>query len=1553
MARTLRLLLFVLIACNSLKSQVCVNDTVFSDILFVIDNSMSIDSADYVAFEDIIVETINKVQANCPAAQVAVVHYGGSFGSEVAIEYNFSNTVTINNVNRQFCTPTCIFDGGDDLNTAMDSIHKFLQGGELANDPNNALQMVIFTDASGTGSGPGMEDVCGNQNCSVIQPYNFVDSIKTNFNASVTVVGISDEADEEQLAVYASPGGNYTGPLVAACAGTFDGCVSNRKYIPLSFMDDVDVASDSIFAFVQCDVMIISAVVVDAGVDQTICDDATAAVSLTAVGSVGDMPYMYDWGSGLSANPSFMISPPPTTTTTYTVTIVDANDCTSTDDVTVTVEPCMPICVNDTIPSDVLFVVDNSMSISDANFTQFSNILLQSIQKTRQQCTQGRIAVMHYGGNFGAEVAIEYDFTDNPINSITRQFCLADCIFAGGDDLNAAMDSALVFLNGSQLSNISGANLQVVIFTDASGSSFPCANQNCSTIQPYTGIDAIKTQFGARVTVVGISDEDDAEQLAVYASTGGSYTGPLTNCAGTFDGCASNRKYVPVGFADNPQIASDSVAACIECQINIVSTVLVDAGTNQTYCTGTAPITLTATGSLGAMPYEFTWDNGLGNGAVQMVAPLVTTTYNVDIEDANGCTFSDQVTITVDDCGVVDCIADTIFSDVLFVVDNSMSISEVNYDQFAEIILQSATKVQAACSQSRIAVVHYGGAFGAEVAVEYDFGDAIDSIRRQFCLNGCLFNGGDDLNSAITSVASFLNGPTLSNNLSNNLQVVIFTDASGSSFPCGNQNCSVIRPYTGVDLLKTQFNASVSVVGISDEDDAEQLAVYASTGGSYTGPLHPDCAGTIDGCASNRKYVPISFVDDPGVLSDSVVSCVQCQIQVIPDIAVDAGPNAIVCTNASGSTTISATPVVGLAPFTFIWDNGLDSVQSQSVSPVVTTTYRVTMTDANMCTATDSVTVTPTVCTGCLADAGVPIDHQEICADTSGMAEIFTDENIGIIKPTGYEEVYILSDASLTIIDFNVGKTTFTVDEPGLYRVHTLIAEVTDQNSPDFLDLDIINVGESNLFLVVNCITDHGVCADFDFPGRVTIVLGPEDHFCKKPENSINLCSDGIDNDQDGLVDCADDDCADIVNCEENTLIACNDLFDNDLDGLVDCFDPDCFQFVKCFEREEDCGDGIDNDGDGLVDCADSSCAGSIACQENTPFTCIDGKDNDSNGLLDCEEPACQRFLVCAEANADACQDGIDNDFDGLIDCADADCRKILANICVKKENTAALCSDGLDNDGDGLVDCVDNQCQSTTACQISSNSTASFSLNLTVFLEGALRPDEDKMSTELNKLGYLPGQEPNTFFGTATDAGQPYDQAPWFYDGSEGANIGSDHKSNGVNYDEDVVDWVLISLRTGESKETQVWLGAGMLYNDGHLELSDNFPNAIKSKEFFIVIEHRNHLPIMSRTAVPIANGTITYDFSVQDSYSTIMGIGQIQSEGGRYMMIAGNGELVTDLSSDVDINARDLSCWLQSNGANSSYFLEDYDMNGDINIKDRVLWQKNNGLFSTMQTK
>ena len=83
------------------------------------------------------------------------------------------------------------------------------------------------------------------------------------------------------------------------------------------------------------------------------------------------------------------------------------------------------------------------------------------------------------------------------------------------------------------------------------------------------------------------------------------------------------------------------------------------------------------------------------------------------------------------------------------------------------------------------------------------------------------------------------------------------------------------------------------------------------------------------------------------------------------------------CTQASGSVTL-ATPVNGTAPYVYAWSNGSTA---SSLSSLVPGTYKVTITDNNTCTATDSVvvgaintpfTVTPTNgTTSCNSNTGV------------------------------------------------------------------------------------------------------------------------------------------------------------------------------------------------------------------------------------------------------------------------------------------------------------------------------------------------------------------------------------------------------------------------------------------------------------------------------------------------------------------------------------------------------------------------------------------------------
>jgi len=103
----------------------------------------------------------------------------------------------------------------------------------------------------------------------------------------------------------------------------------------------------------------------------------------------------------------------------------------------------------------------------------------------------------------------------------------------------------------------------------------------------------------------------------------------------------------------------------------------------------------------------------------------------------------------------------------------------------------------------------------------------------------------------------------------------------------------------------------------------------------------------------------------------------------------------------------------------------------------------------------------------------------------------------------------------------------------------------------------------------------------------------------------------------------------------------CTDGVDNDGNSLIDCADPACANDPACQQppTPEICTDGIDNDGNGLIDCADPACANDPACQTPPPPTtttfeaaCNDGQDNDGDGAVDCADPDCVADPACNQA---------------------------------------------------------------------------------------------------------------------------------------------------------------------------------------------------------------------------------------------------------------------------------------------------------------------------------
>lgn len=202
----------------------------------------------------------------------------------------------------------------------------------------------------------------------------------------------------------------------------------------------------------------------------------------------------------------------------------------------------------------------------------------------------------------------------------------------------------------------------------------------------------------------------------------------------------------------------------------------------------------------------------------------------------------------------------------------------------------------------------------------------------------------------------------------------------------------------------------------------------------------------------------------------------------------------------------------------------------------------------------------------------------------------------------------------------------------------------------------------------------------------------------------------------------------------------CQNRVDDDGDGLTDCADADCYNTELCKSSgglentDEKCSDFIDNDGDGSVDCEDMDCsAQSIAvCQGSWK-----GPINGTGVIQQTQAPTRRGPDLPALGEGMTVEDlmGVGDDKDG--------------------ERNDLVCSDGLDNDGDGRVDCADFGCRFDPSVSVCENtSSLRFSMIANVMTEYDFSADKDvetPWDTRFNRLqlrtfGPLPYIQ-NSFF--------------------------------------------------------------------------------------------------------------------------------------------------------------------------------------------------------------
>ena len=392
--------------------------------------------------------------------------------------------------------------------------------------------------------------------------------------------------------------------------------------------------------------------------------------TLTATSSAGDGNYTYEYFNGpiggsvwnTGAGTPDVQNDTPTTTTTYTVIVTDGNGDKDTTTADIIVNP-LPVLVNqtETFCEDTqgagtasgknLTIHEPAINgIPGMTYSWFSDPTLSTSvpDPTNVTVSNGQIFyVLVTNTATGCVDTATVTYTVNPLPvpaaGIDTAICITQtvplAVTGGSPGATYLWDSSIDLDDPSSATpmftgNTAGSFTKTVTITDVNG----CINSDdvVITVNDLPVVDAGPNQAiceGGQVTLSGTGATSYVWDNGI--TDGVAFIPPANNPPSTVT------NYTVTGTDGNGCSNNDVVTVTV----NALPTP--NAGSDQTICLNTST-TITAISS-GTGPFNFSWDNGLPNGAgPHTVSPsLGTSDYIVTVTDPNGCIASDTVSITV------------------------------------------------------------------------------------------------------------------------------------------------------------------------------------------------------------------------------------------------------------------------------------------------------------------------------------------------------------------------------------------------------------------------------------------------------------------------------------------------------------------------------------------------------------------------------------------------------------------------------------------------------------------------------------------------------------------------------------------------------------------------------------------------------------------------------------------------------------------------------------------------------------------------------------------
>ncbi|MEY4928069.1 MAG: hypothetical protein RI894_2505 [Bacteroidota bacterium] len=652
----------------------------------------------------------------------------------------------------------------------------------------------------------------------------------------------------------------------------------------------------------------------------TICPNACGTLIANAVGGVA--PYTFSWSNGAVGASNTVC-----TAGTYTVTITDANGCTTTATVVVNAGvPPVVTTTNGTIGCSSPCATLSATASGIAPFTYlWSN---GAASATTTACAVGiyTITVTDANGCTSTGTAIvqgtptfNVRITGNGLLTCTSPCTALTATIIGGGGGAFTYN----WSNGTTAptTTVCTAGIYTVTVTDAAGctgtSTFTVVGATSAPVATITGgpltcanpCTALTATGSGGVAPYTFNWSTGAIGNMMTTCTAGAYTVTVTDV----NGCTSSSSFVLLA-PNLPTVA-------------ITATGALGCNPNTPQC-----VTLTATGSGGLSPYNYTWSHGI-------LAPIVTIctpgTYTVTLSDVNGCTATSSFTVAAPVPAAVTATAGTITctSPCVVVTATASGVSPFTYIWSNGASTPSMTTCIAGVYTVTVTAANGCTATASVTVVSTIVAPQVTITGR---INICC---GEGTTLTATGGITYL--------WSNGTTTPVLTIAPGS-IPCNTSNIYTVT-VTGTNgctatksvIVTTSAPPTVTIVRTGN---ACPYTLTATGGGTYAWSNGAITAATT---ATATGIYTVTVTNSLGCTATATISVVCCSV-----IGTATATN-ITCLNPCA--TLTATAIGGTAPYTFTWSNGTAGATTTTCAVGV---YFVTITDANGCVVTVSVTVT-------------------------------------------------------------------------------------------------------------------------------------------------------------------------------------------------------------------------------------------------------------------------------------------------------------------------------------------------------------------------------------------------------------------------------------------------------------------------------------------------------------------------------------------------------------------------------------------------------------------